>query len=117
MPTWAYEFADPQAPWFRGLPPSRFPPGAYHTAELPFLFDVAWNEPLTPAQDRLAVEMIGYWARFARSGDPGGGGAPGWAPYRGPADVLTLAPGRVERTPDFAERHRLALWSRLGRGR
>lgn len=114
-PTFAYEFADPHPPWFRALPPARFPPGAYHTAELSYLFDVDWTEPLAPHQRALSDQMIGYWTRFARHGDPGGQGAPSWAAYTGPTSAQTLAPGPdgIRPATDLAERHRLRLWDAL----
>lgn len=114
-PTFAYEFADAHPPWFRALPPPRFPPGAYHTSELSYLFDVDWTEPLAPHQRTLSEQMIGYWTRFARHGDPGGEGSQPWAAYTGPSSVQTLAPGAdgIRPAAELAERYRLPLWDAL----
>jgi para-nitrobenzyl esterase len=118
VPTYAYEFADESAPWATGSPAPGFPTGAFHASELQYLFDDAqFRGPLTAAQRRLSDEMIGYWTRFARSGDPNGGGAPAWA-RSGPAAerVLSLAPGTGGVRPvDLAREHRCAFWTSLDR--
>jgi para-nitrobenzyl esterase len=36
---------------------------------------------ITPAELSLSDEMVGYWTRFAATGDPNGGGAPAWPAY------------------------------------
>jgi para-nitrobenzyl esterase len=86
MPTYAYEFADRTAPPYAPVPPESMPDGAGHAAELTYLFDIAekpidWNGNLVPhtaAQRILAAAMVGYWTRFARTGNPNGD-APYWA--------------------------------------
>src|SRR5262249_33131620 len=53
--TYAYEFADENAPALF-LDPENFPPGAYHTAELQYLFDANMRffgvNPFTPDQQK-----------------------------------------------------------------
>lgn len=72
--------------------------GAYHGAELPYLFDThdAWL-PTAPEDRDLTRLMMSYWARFAGTGDPNGttpgaaGQSPPWPPYAGGGeDVLRL---------------------------
>ncbi|MBE1488599.1 carboxylesterase/lipase family protein [Plantactinospora soyae] len=112
VPTYAYEFADDRAPWFRTEPVLSFPPGAYHLADLPYLFDVGYAEPLRAQQRQLADQMIGYWTRFARTGDPNGAGSPDWARFRLDSRyVQSLAPGPdgIRRT-DLARDHRYDFW-------
>ncbi|WP_049566818.1 carboxylesterase/lipase family protein [Nonomuraea sp. SBT364] len=103
---YAYEFADASAPWFAAFP-KPYDMGAYHAAELPYLFDVGYNEPLDAEQQRLADRMIGYWAGFARTGDPGWPGFTAAEPY-----VQALAPGAIGPV-DFAGEHRYAFWASL----
>ncbi|GLY87748.1 carboxylesterase/lipase family protein [Actinoallomurus iriomotensis] len=115
VPTYAYEFADTNAPWFAGVP-KPYAMGAYHAAELPYLFETTGTEPLTESQQPLSDQMIGYWTRFARTGAPNGSAAPVWQrftptrPY-----VQSLAPGEHGIKPaSFARDHDYAFWNSLG---
>jgi para-nitrobenzyl esterase len=47
--------------------------------ELPYVFGTL----SAPGADDTALSdsMQGYWARFARTGDPNGGGAPAWPAF------------------------------------
>ena len=56
--------------------------GAYHAAELGYVFGakLAWL-PTQPVDDQLSRAMMGYWTRFAATGDPNGRGAVEWFPY------------------------------------
>ncbi|MEV0830774.1 carboxylesterase family protein [Nonomuraea rubra] len=55
-----------------GCPKPSFPAAAQHMAELPYLFDLALFEKLSPQQARLGDRLIATWTRFARAGDPNG---------------------------------------------
>jgi para-nitrobenzyl esterase len=58
---------------------------ATHTAELFFIFGNLNNiaGPYTPSALELTFskDMMGYWIRFAATGDPNGAGATPWLPY------------------------------------
>ncbi|QIS20190.1 carboxylesterase/lipase family protein [Nocardia terpenica] len=110
-PVYAYEFADPHPPWGTDMPPASFPTGALHVGEIPSLFDdPEFPAPLTAAQTRLSDTMIGYWTRFARTGDPNGDHAPPWPRYQQPTDVLSLSPTAIHPT-DLATEHHCPFWS------
>jgi para-nitrobenzyl esterase len=85
--TYAYEFNDENAPdlFDPGPPILTFSLGAYHFAEVQYLFDLnlrfAGFDPFTPDQKQLSNTMIGYWTHFATTGDPNFTGAPTWSPY------------------------------------
>ena len=53
--------------------------GAYHGAELPYVFDT--HDDWLPTNDidrRLTQEMMTYWSQFAKTGNPNTTGLPPW---------------------------------------
>ncbi|MEM9599466.1 MAG: carboxylesterase family protein [Pseudomonadota bacterium] len=71
-PSWAY--------FFSRVPPSdKQTVGAFHAAEIPFVFGS--HEPILGLSDddeALTDLMAGYWASFAEDFDPNGPGLPDW---------------------------------------
>ena len=65
---------------------------AFHSAELPFVFRTWSNEGYvaTPGEAALSDAIQGYWARFARAGDPNGGGALAWPRYDATTDPVVV---------------------------
>ncbi len=66
--------------------------GAAHSVEIPFVFGrfqllgmydrFAFTKANAPGRKILSGQMMGYWARFAATGDPGGAAdAPTWSRY------------------------------------
>jgi para-nitrobenzyl esterase len=116
VPTWVYEFSDPNAPMVY-LPPVSFAYGAYHGSELQYLFDVRTAVPaasLDAQQMALAANMQRYWAQFARSADPNGALSPVWANFNpGTSDnfqsLVTSGPSAYTGTA-FGAAHKCALW-------
>jgi len=100
VPTYAYEFNDENAPppqsAFGGL--LTFPLGAYHTAELLYLFEgnslvVVVKGTLSPKQERLSAAMISFWTQFAKTGNPNSSAEPAWSSYSASTDeFLSLIP-------------------------
>jgi para-nitrobenzyl esterase len=118
VPTFAYEFADPNAPQ-RFLPPVSFPYGAAHASEIQYLFTLPVTVPsagLDAAQQRLSEAMISYWTTFARTGQPSSFRTPLWQRYEAATDTAqSLAPPRPVPTAGFAADHRCAFWDSLRR--
>lgn len=73
-PTWQYQFE-------RSVPGGEAR-GAYHGADVPFVFGTLSARPDGPVytdDDRLASERIrGYWTNFAKTANPNGGDLPEW---------------------------------------
>jgi len=114
VPTYQYEFNDPNAPMLF-FPPVSFPTGAYHASELQYIFSVletpVLSPGLTPAQAQLSNTMVGYWTQFARSGDPNSSGAPAWPPYASMSDQFqSLHPPTPATSTGFATDHKCAFW-------
>jgi para-nitrobenzyl esterase len=95
-PTFAYEFADEQAPEILLPEPSADPTfhyGAAHASELQFLWDLPtpMGEALSSDEQALSDTMVKYWTQFAKTGDPNGNGNPMWPAYTTANDtMLTL---------------------------
>jgi para-nitrobenzyl esterase len=72
-------------------PPAVTALGAWHGEELMFIFHSftsGVSGPFTPTAAELALsdQIIGYWSRFAASGNPNAGGAVTWSPFGRNAD-------------------------------
>jgi para-nitrobenzyl esterase len=77
VPTYRYEFVHAVD---IGIPSL----GVFHGSELEFVFGHLINalaQPLTPEEQTLSTEMMGYWGAMARSGSPNGGGRVSWPLY------------------------------------
>jgi para-nitrobenzyl esterase len=117
VPTWVYEFSDSNAPQV-SLPPVNFPYGAYHGAEVQYLFDVREAVPapsLSAAQLELAASMKQYWTSFAKAADPNGSQTPMWNAFK-PAAAQDSFQKLVAPMPQpytgtaFGIDHKCAVW-------
>ena len=94
---------------FTRVPPAKGQQlGAYHAAEIAFVFDS--HAPLLPRDerdDRLTEAMGNYWWRFALNGDPNQVGAVPWRPFSAEdPGMLHLDPDQIRMaTPEGAERY------------
>jgi para-nitrobenzyl esterase len=120
IPVYEYEFDDIDAP--APFTDAYMPTGAYHTAELLYVFQspvtaiaplVSAPLQLDAAQLALSDQMIRYWGRFAASSDPGQAGAdPAWpASVAGRNASLLLAPGSTGARGDFYRDHKCTFWA------
>jgi para-nitrobenzyl esterase len=108
---YAYEFNDSNAPMLY-LPPATRPRwGAYHAAEIQYLFPTTRaGVTYTADQEALKTQMVSYWTQFAKNGNPNGTG-PTWTQYSVANDThMSLEPGTSRSITDFAARHHCAFW-------
>src|SRR5580704_16176337 len=79
-----YEFdqAPPMPPPAAGAPPQESR-GAYHSAEIEFVFGMLDSKalPWRPEDFQLSELMGSYWTNFAKTGNPNGEGLPSWSAY------------------------------------
>ncbi|WP_067829831.1 carboxylesterase/lipase family protein [Actinomadura kijaniata] len=101
---YAYEFNDPHAMDYLGLPLS-FPLGAPHGSEIRYVFGGVTG---TPEQRRLSDRMLSYWTTFARTGTPNGPATPAWHPF---PRVQNLSPTDTGPMTTFARDHKCDLWT------
>ena len=117
VPLWAYEFNDPNAPQ-RFLPPVSFPYGAYHAAELQYLFDLPVTVPapaLTADQEQLASAIDSYWTSFASRANPNSPATPQWAPLASSGSFESLVPPTPQSytATAFAADHKCSFWQAI----
>src|SRR5262249_350890 len=96
------------------------PLGAAHSAELQYVFGKVPLLDITPSfkpdQAALSAQMMGYWTRFAATGNPNAGPAPDGAGLGGSnAEVQELIPEATapESEAVFAGFHQRAFWAMI----
>jgi para-nitrobenzyl esterase len=84
------------------MPPMSSSSYVPHASELPFIFHTldenGYPDNHTPADLTVANSMVGYWTRFAATGNPNGSGAPNWPAYTVASDTaffFSSTPGPV----------------------
>jgi len=83
-PVFRYEFDDaPPAPAHPEAGADTGPRGAYHSAEIEFVFGALASKdlPWRPEDKALSDLMSTYWSNFAKNADPNGAGLPDWPAY------------------------------------
>ncbi|MEU6282753.1 carboxylesterase family protein [Streptomyces sp. NPDC047028] len=116
VPTYVYEFDDPNSPTLYGAQVPGLDMADAHSAELAYLHDFTMaDRPLTADQVALADDMKRRWAAFARRADPSLPGETRWPPTHAERHtVLTLTPDHVRTSTAFAADHQCDFWAGLG---
>jgi para-nitrobenzyl esterase len=93
--------------------------GAFHAAEIAYVFGSkpGWL-PRDATDEALSKAMMGYWTRFAATGDPNGAGAPAWPAFSGPDEpyldlgtTVTVGHDLKREACDVMEPPMRALWA------
>jgi para-nitrobenzyl esterase len=84
-----YEFDDAPPSPANSTEPSH---GAYHSAEIEFVFGVLASKelPWRPEDKALSELMSTYWSNFAKNADPNGEGVPQWPAYTSQANYPVM---------------------------
>lgn len=85
--TYLYQFNYPDASFSL---PLDVPLGAFHSADIQFVFGRRAGGVLSAGERQLSDLMMGYWTRFARTGDPNAATAPTWPLHGDAANYLAI---------------------------
>lgn len=95
-----YFFTYPHAHFILG---GSFPLGAFHSAEIQYVFGHSMGGTFDAEGMGLFAAMSGYWARFAsQSGDPNGASAVAWPAYDAAGTRIVLDATVTTNTDDYA---------------
>jgi para-nitrobenzyl esterase len=73
---------------FTRVPPGEESLGAYHAADIEYIFNASVPPPKRESVDStLSDMMVGYWVRFAQTGNPNGPGLPEWPAFSAVTDA------------------------------
>ncbi|MGW1209202.1 carboxylesterase/lipase family protein [Streptomyces sp. NPDC002499] len=121
QPLYYYQLEDPHPPRMADGP-AGYDYAAAHAYELPYLFPrltdsrgVPYADRMTTEQLRLAHDMRGAWADFARSVRSARSLSGGWTPLGHGDAYLPFRTGAMNPAPvtRFAQQHRCDLWDRI----
>ena len=105
--TWLYRFS--RIPSYMNHPFL----GAYHGADLGFVFNNASTSGFTAEEAKLSESMLGYWTRFARGADPNGGSATAWPAYDKAGDKHLQLDLTIEAAQGFKQK-KCDFWDGTG---
>jgi para-nitrobenzyl esterase len=127
VPTYGYEFAYQNAPWYFPKMPG-FQPLAAHTVDIQFLFpgyhggnlgvnlDQATGQPrdLNAAETKLSDKLVAAWTHFAKNGNPNGSGNSPWPKYKKNAPKLfsqNIPQSTAYSAAQYSADHRCDFWN------
>jgi para-nitrobenzyl esterase len=117
IPVYAYEGDDTDAP------PSSFegttnPGGAYHVAELGFIFPGVFGITTNYDADQQALgdQIFAEFAAFARTGNPNAAGTPAWPQFGAGQQVMSMQPAgdsELVSTATISGEHNCSFWNSI----
>jgi para-nitrobenzyl esterase len=119
VPFYAYQFNYQDAPYY--FPPMPdFQALAAHTIDIQFLFPL-WHggilgvaHPLNAGETTLSDQLVGYWTKFAHSGNPNGSGDSPWPrfqPDTGPLLLQNVPSSSTTSADAFSLSHQCEFWN------
>jgi len=116
-PLFRYEFDDaPPAPEAsEGQGEEAGPRGAYHSAEIEFVFETLHSKKLPWRKTDYALSdlMSTYWTNFAKTGDPNSPGLPQWPAYNKQDDYQVMYLNATSHAAPDAHRARYLFLDKL----
>jgi para-nitrobenzyl esterase len=120
-PVYAYEFNQKSVGGIDFAPPvPTLNYGFAHGADVNYLFaglaphgGAPGGIALNTAETALSEQFIGYWTRFARSGDPNGQGATRWPRYSSAEDAMLSFDSPIKVQTTARQDHQCAFWDTL----
>lgn len=118
-PVYAYEFNDQRAPIGLDAPTEIRDFGAFHTAEIQYIFQTPvpfFNLPatFTSEQKRLSDRMQETWVSFARDGTPSIAGEKSWLPVDANGlSMVNFDTSGHSIVSGFSELHKCDFWASL----
>jgi para-nitrobenzyl esterase len=117
VPTYAFEFADRNAPFPLGKLDT-LTIGAGHGLELQYVFQTSaiplisvTPAPFDAAQQAVSDSLTGYWARFIASRAPGKGGGPKWPRFDADRqERIVFGSDATTVRSDFEQEHQCTFW-------
>lgn len=86
--------------------------GADHGDEIGFIFGSPFSKGHSSSKEKaLSLQMMKYWANFARSGNPNGGKLPYWPRYNNDEKYLQL--DLTTRVGVMLKEEKMAFWKKL----
>ena len=104
---YGYEFSEPDPVQKEPLPSiTELPNAPYHTSEESYVFDSDDGyAPLSGRGETLSITIRGYWAAFARTGDPNGEQRPTWLRFGAHNPVILELQSNPRMSGGFAGEH------------
>jgi para-nitrobenzyl esterase len=87
--------------------------GAFHSGEIVYAYDnlLTLDRPWEPSDHDIADLMSGYWANFAKTGNPNGEGLPRWDAYT-PDQEMVMTIDVISEQKRLPDKEKLDFWIR-----
>lgn len=100
---------------FRRQIPGANHPGAFHGAEIPYVFETLdkSERPFTKEDYELSRVICGYWVNFVKTGDPNGKGLPAWNAFTAESPEMLVLDSKEQKMQDVLTQRMNGLYQTL----